>query len=434
MTKRVRTGALAILTWGLVWALLAPASWAAAEEGEELDVNYLLIGHAADGFYIDFEPFGKIELPRIFLVEDEAGRWSLDVYGSSAAAVRSGDYTVAYDEEGPGDEGTGADVPSHAAGIDTETPAGTLQDSEIIIRDGLHLKGHLEATGGRHVVLDLSITRHYVFGLLAALLVLAIFIPLARRYKRGIGREKAPQGVFQNMFETLVVFVRDEIAKPNLGDQYARFLPFLLTAFFFILFCNLFGLVPYGAAATSNILVTGVLAFFTFIIGQIYASKDHWRHIFWPPGVPIPVKIILIPVEFLGLFTKHVALAIRLFANMTAGTLVILSLLALIFIVDSIFGTVAGWITSPFSVLLTLFISLVKLLVAFIQAYVFTMLSALFIGMAVEEHHGEEHAAAVEGPTPELHEDHGVVTPHTLTGDDGDLRQRTRVQQPVAAG
>jgi F-type H+-transporting ATPase subunit a len=217
-----------------------------------------------------------------------------------------------------------------------------------------------------------------------------------------------------------------------MGDKYERFLPFLLTAFFFILFANLFGLVPYGAAATSNIMVTGVLAFFTFIIGQIYASADHWKHIFWPPGVPVLVKIILIPVEFLGLFTKHIALAIRLFANMTAGTLVILSLLALIFIVNSLFGDVAAMLASPFSVLLTLFISLVKLLVAFIQAYVFAMLSALFIGMAIEEHHDHEHAAPVEGPTPGLSEDHGAVTPHTLMGDDGEARERTQVPQAIA--
>lgn len=424
MTKRVRISLLAVL----MWVLVAPASWAADGDDEELDVNYLLIGHAADGYYVDFEPFGKVELPRIFLLkDDETGGWSLDVYGSTKAAVLNGHYTVVHE----GDDGEAA--AADATGTADEADHGDAAHSpEETVASGEHLHGSLAAPAGHEIVLDLSFTRHYIFGLLAALIVLGVFIPLGQRYKRGVGRETAPQGVFQNMFETLVIFVRDEIAKPNLGDKYKRFLPFLLTAFFFILFCNLFGLVPYGAAATSNIMVTGVLAFFTFIIGQIYASADHWKHIFWPPGVPVLVKIILIPVEFLGLFTKHIALAIRLFANMTAGTLVILSLLALIFIVNSIFGDVAAMLASPFSVLLTLFISLVKLLVAFIQAYVFTMLSALFIGMAVEEHHDHEHAVPVEGPTPALTEDHGAVTPHTLMGDDGEARQRTQVPQPVA--
>ncbi len=213
-------------------------------------------------------------------------------------------------------------------------------------------------------MLDLSITRHYVFGLIAALLVLALFIPVAQRYRKGVGRATAPRGVLQNLAEVFIVFVRDEIARPNIGEKADRFLPYLLTAFFFILFCNLLGLVPNLGAATSNLAVTGVLALFTFIIGTIYASKDHWKHIFWPPGVPVFVKPILIPVEIMGLFTRHAALAIRLFANMTAGTLVILSLIGLIFMINALFGALAAWLSTLPSVLLTLFISAIKLLVA----------------------------------------------------------------------
>jgi F-type H+-transporting ATPase subunit a len=230
------------------------------------------------------------------------------------------------------------------------------------------------------------------------------------------------------MFESAVIFVRDEIAKPNIGDKYPRFLPFLLTAFFFILFSNILGLVPFGGAATSNISVTLVLALFTFVLGQFHASKDHWKHIFWPPGVPFAIKFILIPVEFIGLFTKHAALAIRLFANMMAGSLVILSLIGLIFTFNSIFGGVVAWGVTPVSLLMTLFISFVKLLVAFIQAYVFTMLSALFIGMAVAEH--AEH----EGETPALREPKRDITP--LFAGDGDVVQATTVErhrEPVAA-
>jgi len=225
---------------------------------------------------------------------------------------------------------------------------------------------------------------------------------VAQRYRKGIGRTTAPRGVLQNLAEVFIVFVRDEIARPNIGEKADRFLPYLLTAFFFILFCNLLGLVPNLGAATSNLAVTGALALFTFIIGTIYASKDHWKHIFWPPGVPVYVKPILIPVEIMGLFTRHAALAIRLFANMAAGTLVILSLIGLIFMINALFGALAAWLSTLPSVLLTLFISAIKLLVAFIQAYVFTLLSALFIGMSVAEH-GHEHHEHEEDNEPVVH-------------------------------
>jgi F-type H+-transporting ATPase subunit a len=223
-------------------------------------------------------------------------------------------------------------------------------------------------------------------------------------YRAGIGRDTEPRGLFQNLFETLVMFVRDEIVRPNLGPKSDRYLPYLLTAFFFILTCNLLGLVPFGATATSNIMVTAVLATFTFVLTQLGGTRDYWKHILWPPGVPTFVKPILIPVEILGLFTKPFALAVRLFANMTAGHLVILSLIGLIFAFNNLFGPSAGYGVAPVSVAFSLFIYLLELLVAFIQAYVFTMLSALFIGMAVTEHgheHHEEHTHALPEPVRE---------------------------------
>lgn len=375
-------------------------------EVKELDT----VEHTADGVYVDFEPFGALELPRIFLVEDEAGGLRLEAFWTTAAAVRSGDYGLLHhDSEGHleqvSDEAILAEMIAHHEHI----------HSEIVPLQG-------------EMVVDFSITRHLVFGVLAALLTLFVFISLARRYRRH-GRESAPRGLFHNMFEAAVVFVRDEIARPNIGHKHEKFLPFLLTAFFFILFSNILGLVPYAGAATSNISVTLVLAAFTFILGQVYASKEHWRHIFWPPGVPFLIKFILIPVEFVGLFTRHAALAIRLFANMMAGSLVILSLIGLIFTFQSLFGDGVAIGVAPLSTAMTLFILIVKLLVAFIQAYVFTMLSALFIGMAVEEHHEEE------GPTPAVHESHHDVTP--FVGERGEVRQATRVdtgREPVAAG
>lgn len=387
-------------------ALQVPSARAAAEGGQ-LDT----VEHTADGVYLDFAPFGAMELPRVFLIDDGSGNWSLDLFPTTAAALNSGDYVLIH---------VGED--DHLERVSDEAII-----NEMIV-DHTHLHSAVVPASGR-IVVDFSITRHLVFGILGALLTLLIFIPLANRYKKGYGRDSAPRGIFQNMFESAVVFVRDEIARPNIGDKHERFLPFLLTAFFFILFCNILGLVPYGGAATSNISVTLVLAAFTFVLGQVYASKEHWKHIFWPPGVPTFIKFILIPVEFIGLFTKHAALAIRLFANMMAGSLVILSLIGLIFTANLLFGGVGAGVAAPVSLVMTLFISLVKLLVAFIQAYVFTMLSALFIGMAVEEHH--EH----EGPTPEDHQPHHDLTP-TFAGDGHvpQVRPADARREPIATG
>lgn len=379
----------------------------AAAEGEQLDT----VEHTADGVYLDFAPFGAVELPRIFLLRDEEGNLRLEAFRSTETALHSGNYVLVHtDEEG------------HLEHISDQ---GVLAE---MIAAHEHLHSETVAASGE-IVVDFSITRHLVFGILGGIITLLIFVTLARQYRNGQGRETAPRGIFQNMFESLVVFVRDEIARPNIGSKHERFLPFLLTAFFFILICNILGLVPYGAAATSNISVTLVLATFTFVLGQVYASKDHWRHIFWPPGVPWPIKLLLVPVEFIGLFTKHAALAIRLFANMMAGSLVILTLIGLIFIFNTLFGGTVATSVAPFSLALTIFISAVKLLVAFIQAYVFTMLSALFIGMAVEEHHA--HA----GHTPEDDETYHDVTP-LFKGDD-EVAQSTTVtphRQAVPAG
>lgn len=377
----------------------------AAEEGEQLDT----VEHTADGVYLDFAPFGSIELPRIFLLRRDEGL-QLETFANTTSALQSGGYALVHES----DDGHMEQVSDHA--VLAEMMAGAV-----------HLHSAVVPIGGE-IVIDFSITRHLVFGILAALITLFIFVTLARQYRSGAGRETAPHGVFQNMFESAVVFVRDEIAKPNLGDKYPKFLPFLLTAFFFILFSNILGLVPFGGAATSNISVTLVLAAFTFVLGQVHASRDHWKHIFWPPGIPLPIKFILIPVEFIGLFTRHAALAIRLFANMMAGSLVILSLIGLIFTFNTIFGAGVATGLAPVSLVMTLFISFVKLLVAFIQAYVFAMLSALFIGMAIAEH--TEH----EGETPELHESTRDLTPH-FSGDGEVVRATTldRSREPVAA-
>ncbi|MXW14531.1 MAG: F0F1 ATP synthase subunit A [Rhodothermaceae bacterium] len=351
-------------------AFWVPLTTLAAED-EEFDP----IHHTADSYYLDFLPIAKVELPRILILRSESTGYYVGVYRTTKSALRSGEMEAKI--------GTGED---------TRTISG--QDSlQALITEGKHLDAKLSPLGGNTIILDLSVTKHLVFALLASGILLAIFVRLANRYKRGIGRTSAPKGSVQNLFEILVIFVRDEIAVPSLGKgHYQRFLPYLLTAFFFILTCNLLGLVPFGATATSNLNITAVLATFTFILTQVNGSRDHWRHVFWPPGMPVLVKLLLIPTEIMGLFIKPLTLAIRLFANLTAGHLVILSLIGMIFTFTNLFGEVVGYGVVPFSLGFTLFVMCLEVLIAFIQAYIFTILSALFIGMAIAEHsHSEAH-------------------------------------------
>jgi len=246
----------------------------------------------------------------------------------------------------------------------------------------VHGKIYATDTSGEvhhHKPLDFSITKS-VFGmLLVGLLMILAFGSLAKGYKKS----PIPTGLGR-VLEPLVIYVRDEIARPNIGEKhYRKFMGFLLSVFFFIWILNLLGLTPLGFNVTGNIAVTVCLALFTFFITQFSGNKEYWGHIFWMPGVPVPMKLILAPIEVLGLFTKPFSLLIRLFANITAGHFVVMSLMALIVTMKAQFGIVGSFSTS---FLLSLFISLIELLVAFLQAYIFTMLSSLFIGMAVQEH------------------------------------------------
>ena len=227
--------------------------------------------------------------------------------------------------------------------------------------------------------LDLSITKSALGILIAGLLMILFFGSLARSYKKG----PIPTGLGR-VLEPLVLYVRDEIARPNIGEKkYKRFMPFLLTVFFFIWILNLLGLTPLGFNVTGNIAVTLCLALFTFFIVQFSGNKSYWGHIFWMPGVPVLMKIILAPIEVLGMFTKPFSLTIRLFANITAGHFVVMSLIAMMITMKQAFTPVGS---TGVSLLLTSFIMVIELLVAFLQAFIFTMLSSLFIGMAVEDH------------------------------------------------
>ena len=221
---------------------------------------------------------------------------------------------------------------------------------------------------------DISITKNVFNMFLGAMVMLLLFAGIIRRYK-----SQVPKGVAK-FVEPLVVFVRDDIALQNIGEKhYKRFTPYLLTVFFFIWINNVLGLIPGGANLTGNISFTLTLSLLTFVIVNINGNKDYWRHIFWMPGVPYPVRVLMALIEIVGVFTKPFALMIRLFANMTAGHIVILSLISLVFIFKTI------WI-APASVILTLFIYIIKVLVAFLQAYIFALLTALFIGQATQEH------------------------------------------------
>jgi F-type H+-transporting ATPase subunit a len=239
---------------------------------------------------------------------------------------------------------------------------------------------------------DVSLTRNVVQMILALALLVWIMISIAKRYQKGHGVNSAPTGM-QNLLEPVVTFVRDEVAKPNLGDKWEKYLPYILTVFFFILINNLIGLIPGSANVTGNIAFTLILGLISFVVILVSSKKHYWGHIFNPPGMPMGVKLILVPVEFLSVFIKPMALIIRLFANMVAGHIIIICLISLIFIFAGL-NKYAGWGTSLFSIPFTIFIYFIEILVAFIQAYVFAMLTAVFVGQAFEEtHHEEAHAA-----------------------------------------
>jgi F-type H+-transporting ATPase subunit a len=233
-------------------------------------------------------------------------------------------------------------------------------------------------------VYDFSLTRNATQMLVSVILLTLIMTSIAKKYRKGQGVKTAPTG-FQNVIEPVITFIRDEVAKPNLGKKYEPYMPLLLSIFFFILINTLIGLIPGTATVTGNIAFTGVLGIISFIVILFSSNKHFWGHIVNPP-VPGGVKPIMIPVEIMGLFTKPFALIIRLFANMISGHIIILSFICLIFIFGAM-NTALGFGTSPFFVLLAVFIYLIEILVAFIQAFIFANLTAVFVGQAFEGGH-----------------------------------------------
>jgi F-type H+-transporting ATPase subunit a len=234
---------------------------------------------------------------------------------------------------------------------------------------------------------DISITKS-VFGMMFIMTLLVIVLrSMAKSYSKHPGQ--APKGL-TNVLEPLVLFVRDDIAVPIIGKSKAdKFLPFLLTTFFFIVASNLLGLVPFigGFNITGTVGVTIVLAFAVFFITSVNGNKNYWGHLFWPPGVPNVVKLLVVPIEVFGLFLKPIVLMIRLTANMTAGHIIILSFISLVFIFNQNYGAIAGFGMGVFSTLFMVFMYFLELLVAFLQAYVFTLLAAIYFADATQEAH-----------------------------------------------
>jgi F-type H+-transporting ATPase subunit a len=310
-------------------------SWAAAEEGEKsFNPGEVILEHVLDNHVWHFTDHLVLPLP-VIVYSQEKG---LDIFSS-------GNF---FDEH-------------HQA---VEYNGYKLEHNKIYVVE----------TG--EPAFDLSITKNVMMLLINATLLLLVFISVARSYKSNHG--KAPRGI-QSFIEPVVIFVRDEVIKPNIGPKYEKYLPYLLTLFFFVLFGNLLGLLPGAGNMTGNIAVTCVLAVLTFLITNFNGNKAYWSHIFWTPGVPLPLRIVILPVEIIGIFTKPFSLMLRLFVAITAGHILILALICLTFIFGSIY---VGLGSSIFVVL----ISLIEILVAGIQAYVFTLFSSLYIGMAIAEH------------------------------------------------
>ncbi|MCB0760101.1 MAG: F0F1 ATP synthase subunit A [Flavobacteriales bacterium] len=236
--------------------------------------------------------------------------------------------------------------------------------------------------------MDFSITKSVLGMFLIIFLMILVFRAVASGYKKRAGQ--APKGI-QNLFEPLILFIRDEVAIPSIGEKKAdRYTPFLLTVFFFIWMCNMLGLIPFigGFNITGTMSITLVLAAIVFIITTVSGNKHYWGHILWPPGVPLPIKFILVPIEFASIFIKPAVLMVRLTANITAGHIIILAFVSLVILFGEQGQAIgAGVGVGIGAVLFMVFMFFIELLVAFLQAYVFTLLAALYFGDATQDGH-----------------------------------------------
>ena len=355
----------------LLVGLLCLFQFAQAKGGEEKkkkfeaeDFSELITHHIADSHSWEFFKGFSIPLP-VILYTDKG----LDIFMSSSIP-HPGESHGEGKKEGHGEHGK----KEHKEGGDAHGAVKFTHGGNKYV----YAHGHFALAGGGKVM-DFSITKNVASLFISVILLFFVFFSVSKGYKTRAG--KAPRGI-QSFFEPIILFVRDDIAKENIGPKYERFTPYLLTVFFFIWFNNMMGLLPGAANLTGNIAVTLVLSFITFVITTLSANKNYWAHIFTPP-VPKLLYLILVPIEIIGMFTKPFSLMIRLFANITAGHIIMLSLFGLVFIFES-------WQVGIASTAFAVFMNFLELLVAFIQAYVFTLLSASYFSTAVEEHHHDE--------------------------------------------
>jgi F-type H+-transporting ATPase subunit a len=316
------------------------AATTASQEEEKFDIGGMIMHHIADEHGWEFTHGVKLPLPIILYTADRG----IEVFSSSRL-----DHGQVYNDYKNEHE--------HIVRVNAD---GTVNEA-------IH-------------PMDFSITKNVATLMLGALLLILIFTSVSKGYVQNKG--KAPKGI-QSFLEPLIVYMRDEVVKPSIGKNYGKYFPYLLTLFFFIFINNLLGLLPGGANLTGNIAITLVLALITFLITNLSANKYYWKHILLP-NTPKWMWVIMIPVEVVGVLMKPLSLMIRLFANITAGHIIMLSLFGLIFIFKS-------WAVAPAIGVFALFMSAIELLVAFLQAFIFTLLTSMYIGSAIEEHHAEEH-------------------------------------------
>lgn len=420
LSKKV---SLTLFAFALVVSTAFGQDHDAATEGhaeEKFKPGEMIMHHISDAHQIHIIGDIHIPLPIILYHEGhlevfsssnfwdghEHGHLKFKPYTSSSGITyeNRGETIVVFDPKAPKLDAHGHPIPeAHvAAVVDTIVHAEAPVEGQMTVHhaapDTAHVDSAVAPAADTHghdakfefvKPMDFSITKS-VFGMLfVILLMIIIFRSVAGAYKKRKGM--APTGM-QNLFEPFILFIRNEVAIPSIGKKRAdAFVPFLLTTFFFIWMCNMLGLIPFigGFNITGTMSITLVLAAIVFIITSVNGNKHYWGHIFWPPGVPLPIKFILVPIEIMSLFIKPTVLMIRLTANITAGHIIILAFVGLVLL----FGqnsAVAGYSIGVGAVLFMVFMFFIELLVAFLQAYVFTLLAALYFGDATQEHHHEE--------------------------------------------
>jgi F-type H+-transporting ATPase subunit a len=344
------------------------------------EVKSFINHHLKDAHY--FELFHGVKMPLPIIVWDNGIQFFLssDFKKTEVKEVTAADSTITFERLSETDT-VAKDSKDYL--YESESSKYSIFHGKIVAAKHADMLLKLTSSGKKKLIshsalIDFSITKTVLMTILICVLLFFVFTGLSRSYSKG----PIPRG-FGRLLEPLVLFIRDDIAIPNIGEKhYKRYMSYLLTVFFFIWFVNLAGMTPLGINITGNIAITLSLALITYLITQFTANKNYWGHIFWMPGVPVPMKFVLMPIELLGTIIKPFSLMIRLYANITAGHVVLMSLIGLVFFASNLFafGAFFG---------LTLFLGVIELLVAFLQAYIFTMLTALYFGAAVEDHHDE---------------------------------------------